>query len=199
MSDPLSDPLTYAVMDIVKGSGLFQTTEQFHPIADIDTMRNMPPETVWPVVSAHTSTIGFTADTLTKELAIMVYFPFPKSAGGRAGAKFMDEIRVLQESETYVALLMDMVDWLIGKHKVPANRKGGNGVSAYNFNLLGDATITPIFLNEAGTEAERKSAIHDLVAVSLLATFTGTRALMSTPILQPVLAGTNRDAAITQP
>lgn len=193
MIDHLKEPLTFAVMDIVQNSALFQTREQFMPITEASAMRALPPETVWPVVSAFTSTVGLSADTITKELVVMVYFPFPSNGGKGRTNGFMDDIAVMMESETYVKLLQDMLDWLIGKHKNPSGRKGGQGTSAYNFDLVGDAIIQSIFMNEADTLEEKRKAVHDLVAVSFTATFKGSREAMSQPILTPRVAGTARE------
>lgn len=191
----LVDPLTFAVQDIVEGSGLFQTKDQFLPISNLKQMRNMPEGTVWPQVSAYTSTVSFTQDTITKELAVMVYFPFPTENGVRTGIEYDDNIAILIETETYVTLLMDMVDWLIGKHKIDTGRKGG-GQSAYGFTLEGEATITPMFFDETGTQQEKKEYIHDLVAVLLMVNFSGSRASLSPTRMEPKLSGTSRDNAL---
>lgn len=193
----LQDPLTFAVQDIVEGSPLLQTTKQFHPVATIKTMRNLPLETVWPMVSAYTSTVAFTADSMTKELTLMVYFPFPSEDGQRSGNTYDDQVAVLLETETYIDLLMDLVDWLIGKHKVDSGRKGGTGVPAYTFNLDGEATIFPQFWDEEGTKDELKNRNHDLVAVALTARFIGTRASLRPSKMIPKVAGTSRDEAVT--
>lgn len=189
-ANPLNDPLTFAVKDIVEGSGLFQTNEQFLPVMNTKTVKRLPVETVWPIVSAHTSTIRFNATDITKTLVIMCYFPFP---GVRSGITPLDNMAVLVEAETYMEILMDVVDWLIGKHKIPSASGKGPGTSAYDFTLVGDAEITPMYWDEERRQEVLSENVWDVVAIAMAVTFTGTRQVMTTPILQPKLSGTSKN------